>query len=49
MEKTRQELINECSTLEELQALGEKFGYRPNWANHVWTARQDKKPGEDQP
>lgn len=43
MEKTRQEQIAECNTLEELQALGEKLGYKPGWSQHVWDSRQAKE------
>lgn len=29
-------------TLEELKALAKKRGYKPNWAEHIWKARQGK-------
>ena len=35
-------LINKCTTLEELQALGAELGYKENWAIHVWEARGRK-------
>jgi hypothetical protein len=33
------ELTDECTTLEELQALGAKLGYKEGWAVYVWEAR----------
>jgi hypothetical protein len=43
MEKTRKELMDECTSLADFEALGEKLGYKPGWAAHVWQARQDKE------
>lgn len=40
--KTRQQKIDECNTLQELQALAEELGHKPGWAVHVWDARQKK-------
>lgn len=48
MEKTRQEQIAECKTLEELQALGERLGYRRGWAEHLWHARQVRENQADE-
>ena len=39
-------LIKECATLEDLQALGAKLGYKGNWAQHVWDARQRAEAGQ---
>lgn len=41
--KTRAELIAECVTLEDFQALGETLGYKPGWATHVFESKQAKE------
>lgn len=40
MEKTRKEMMDECETLEDFQALGEKLGYKPGWAAHVFESKK---------
>jgi len=47
-ERTKQERITDCKTLEELQALGEKLGYKPGWAVHVWGSRQTTERHADE-
>ena len=34
---------NNARTIEELEAVGREFGYKPNWARIIWAARQQKK------
>lgn len=40
--KQRKKEVSECKTLEKLQELGRKRGYKPNWALHVFNARNNK-------
>ena len=41
------ELQQDCATLEQLKAFGEKRGYKPGWAQHIWDARQARQKKDD--
>ena len=41
--KKRRQTQVDADSLEKLQELGKEKGYKPNWANHIWKARQEKK------
>jgi hypothetical protein len=40
------ELLKDCKTLEDFQALGAKIGYKENWAQHVFDARERAEAGQ---
>jgi len=42
-QKTRKEMMDECETLADFEALGEKLGYKPGWAVHVFAAKQARE------
>jgi len=41
-EKARE--VATARTLEELEAIGRKRGYKHGWAKHIWASRQSKQP-----
>jgi hypothetical protein len=41
-EKARE--VATARSLEELEAIGRKRGYKHGWAKHIWASRQSKQP-----
>ena len=41
-------LLEECKTLEEIQALGKKLGYADGWSVHVFESRMAKERKADE-